>query len=72
LEKNGTGKLPLACSPGPKVELQVAPLRCPGFPVQIGGGGETVMQEIRFRFGRNNKFKGGGSPWHLWTWMDRV
>jgi len=52
----------LAISPthslGPKVEQQVPPLRSPDF--------------IRVRYGRDDKFKGGSSPWHGRRWMDRV
>ena len=41
---------------------RVPPLRYPGFPIQ----------EIQIRSGRDDKFEGGGSPWHGWRWMDRV
>jgi hypothetical protein len=37
--------------------------------VALGG---VVMWEIRVRFGRDDKFKGGGPPWLGWMWMDRV
>ena len=44
------------------MKLQVPPLRYPGFP----------GQEIRVRSARDDKFEGGGPPWHEWRWMDRV
>ena len=36
-------------------------MRYLGFPVQ----------EIQIRSSRDDKFEGGGSPWHGWRWMDR-
>jgi len=27
---------------------------------------------LRFRSGRDDKFKGGGPPWHWWRWRDRT
>jgi hypothetical protein len=71
-----------------RVKLQVPPLRYPGFPVEVSGAGvlytaffrkaahvdvyEDRMQEIRVRSSRDDKVEGGGTPWHKWTWMDRV
>jgi hypothetical protein len=72
----------------PKVKLQVPPLRYPEFPVRLAALANfmrlflrkaayvaldgTAMEEIQVRSGRDDKFKGGGTPWHGWKWMDRV
>ncbi len=68
-------------------ELQIPPLRCPGFPVELGGVGEphaAFRYESRTRgcvrryvagnpgpVGMTN-FEAGGPPWQWWRWSDRV
>ncbi len=37
------------------------------FPSRQTAGPSTAL-----RSGRDDKFKGGGPPWHDWSWMDRV
>jgi hypothetical protein len=67
-----------------RAKLQVPPLRCPGFPLQLSGVGELrekatsvapcsiAMKEIRGRSSRDDKVEASGPPWHEWVWMDRV